>query len=263
MKTLLTSLCWARYSATAKRTKIAFTLIELLVVIAIIAILAAILFPVFARARENARRASCQSNLKQIGLGIMQYTQDYDEQMPARIILSTPNATWKDLVQPYLKSTQIFACPSNPIAKEVTFQSSTGAPAGYSPNSNQSLAVFGNTGAYTIASFQYPSTTLAVFETTFVNSDFDITSTYFATTNQSGGSVPNKGASMFTGIYNGHLSMGNYLFVDGHVKAMKPLQTISAAMGGSGNVNMWANNNTDFTSTVPKDILTKATNYYN
>ena len=59
-----------------------FTLIELLVVIAIIAILAAILFPVFARARENARRTSCVSNLKQIGLGIMQYTQDYDERYP-------------------------------------------------------------------------------------------------------------------------------------------------------------------------------------
>ncbi|RYG53119.1 DUF1559 domain-containing protein, partial [bacterium] len=62
-------------------TRKAFTLIELLVVIAIIAILAAILFPVFGRARENARRSSCQSNLKQIGLGIMQYTQDYDERI--------------------------------------------------------------------------------------------------------------------------------------------------------------------------------------
>lgn len=59
-----------------------FTLIELLVVIAIIALLAAILFPVFARARENARRASCQSNLKQIGLSVVQYTQDYDETFP-------------------------------------------------------------------------------------------------------------------------------------------------------------------------------------
>jgi prepilin-type N-terminal cleavage/methylation domain-containing protein len=59
-----------------------FTLIELLVVIGIISVLAAILFPVFGRARENARRSSCKSNLKQIGLGIMQYTQDYDEMMP-------------------------------------------------------------------------------------------------------------------------------------------------------------------------------------
>src|SRR5476649_2802466 len=72
------------HTRRAERTQHAgaFTLIELLVVIAIIAILAAILFPVFARARENARRASCQSNLKQIGLGITQYCQDYDERMP-------------------------------------------------------------------------------------------------------------------------------------------------------------------------------------
>lgn len=65
------------------RAKRGFTLIELLVVIAIIAILAAILFPVFSRARENARRASCQNNLKQIGTAIMQYTQDYDEKIPS------------------------------------------------------------------------------------------------------------------------------------------------------------------------------------
>ena len=68
--------------ASRARSEKGFTLIELLVVIAIIAILAAILFPVFARARENARRASCQSNLKQIGLGILQYTQDYGRRFP-------------------------------------------------------------------------------------------------------------------------------------------------------------------------------------
>ncbi len=95
--------------------KKAFTLIELLVVIAIIAILAAILFPVFGRARENARRASCQSNLKQIGLGYAQYIQDYDEY----VVPFTDNGTtfgsaffWTQLLQPYMKSTQILACPS-------------------------------------------------------------------------------------------------------------------------------------------------------
>jgi prepilin-type N-terminal cleavage/methylation domain-containing protein len=76
------------------KKKFGFTLIELLVVIAIIAILAAILFPVFGRARENARRSSCQSNLKQIGLGAMQYTQDYDEQYLPRWTDGNGNSGW-------------------------------------------------------------------------------------------------------------------------------------------------------------------------
>src|SRR6476646_9032401 len=100
----------------SNRSKSAFTLIELLVVIAIIAILAAILFPVFGRARENARRSSCQSNLKQIGLGILQYAQDYDETMvPTQASNGTNNgsAPWGSLVQPYVKSVQVFRCPSN------------------------------------------------------------------------------------------------------------------------------------------------------
>ncbi|MEN6305791.1 MAG: DUF1559 domain-containing protein [Armatimonadia bacterium] len=99
-----------------------FTLIELLVVIAIIAILAAILFPVFAKAREKARQSSCLSNVKQIALGFIQYAQDYDEMFPAGGAVAGdvavwPNGTtgpnyWPARVFPYVKNTQVFNCPS-------------------------------------------------------------------------------------------------------------------------------------------------------
>ncbi len=90
----------------------AFTLVELLVVIAIIAILTAILFPVFARARENARRASCLSNLKQIGLAYLQYAGDYDERYPLASQPAAPTS-WTNTVQPYVKNFQIFRCPND------------------------------------------------------------------------------------------------------------------------------------------------------
>lgn len=93
-----------------KSCKRAFTLIELLVVIAIIAILAAILFPVFARARENARRASCQSNVKQIALGVMQYAHDHDDLLPAYSTEET--RLYHVAISPYVKSETLFRCPS-------------------------------------------------------------------------------------------------------------------------------------------------------
>ncbi len=92
-----------------------FTLIELLVVIAIIAILAAILFPVFARAREKARQSSCLSNVKQIGVAVQMYIQDYDGAYPAYYIgpSQTMDYSWVSLVGPYAKNQQIFLCPSD------------------------------------------------------------------------------------------------------------------------------------------------------
>ncbi len=99
-----------------------FTLIELLVVISIIALLAAILFPVFGRVRENARRTSCLSNLKQIGLGLMQYTQDFDEKNTQAWYGTgsgpsdaTTNYKWMDAIFPYVKSEQLFNCPSHKL----------------------------------------------------------------------------------------------------------------------------------------------------
>lgn len=97
-----------------------FTLIELLVVIAIIAILAAILFPVFAQAREKARAISCASNEKQIGLAVLQYTQDYDELYPAAFNWDTSNwgdqnSYWTGRIQPYMKNFSVFGCPDDSL----------------------------------------------------------------------------------------------------------------------------------------------------
>ncbi len=102
-----------------------FTLIELLVVIAIIAILAAILFPVFARAREKARQTGCLSNVKQMTLGMLFYAQDYDERFPITWSTTTPTPghwyygptyyaqLWRDQIYPYVKNYQVFTCPSD------------------------------------------------------------------------------------------------------------------------------------------------------
>jgi len=116
------------------QTNNAFTLIELLVVIAIIAILAAILFPVFAQAREKARATSCLSNLKQLGLGHLMYAQDYDERLAsswARGLIG--HFDWN--IQPYLKSTKILLCPSRGI-------SPTSVATVCGPSANDSYGVY-------------------------------------------------------------------------------------------------------------------------
>jgi len=127
-------------------SKKGFTLIELLVVIAIIAILAAILFPVFAKAREKARQASCQSNMKQLGIGFVQYVQDYDEKFPTDFVSTglAANATssWASEIYPYEKSTGVFKCPDDTATASTS--ATPGYPISYGLNSNldgQSQAV--------------------------------------------------------------------------------------------------------------------------
>jgi prepilin-type N-terminal cleavage/methylation domain-containing protein/prepilin-type processing-associated H-X9-DG protein len=114
-----------------------FTLIELLVVIAIIAILAAILFPVFARARAKARQAQCLSNMKQVAMGLTMYAQDYDETLPYYSLSANKPAagvnayTWDTAVGPYIKSTQIFTCPDNSFNSQTNDIGESGPKRGY------------------------------------------------------------------------------------------------------------------------------------
>jgi prepilin-type N-terminal cleavage/methylation domain-containing protein/prepilin-type processing-associated H-X9-DG protein len=116
-----------------------FTLIELLVVIAIIAILAAILFPVFSAAKEKAREITSLSNVKQIGLGIYQYLEDSDEVYPESDQIQsngTPDRTWRDIISPYVKSVEVYADPSNTENGVTNGWQGDNFPVSYGANAN-------------------------------------------------------------------------------------------------------------------------------
>ena len=142
------------------RTRHGFTLIELLVVIAIIAILAAILFPVFAQAREKARATSCLSNMKQLGLGFIQYNQDNDEKNPDGVNVSSPGGNgWAGQLYPYVKSKSIYVCPDDSTVNVVSSYA-------YNSNNVETAPDVTLLDSYTVAQYNSPAKTILLSEVT-------------------------------------------------------------------------------------------------
>ncbi|HEY3333186.1 MAG TPA: DUF1559 domain-containing protein [Capsulimonadaceae bacterium] len=205
----------------------AFTLIELLVVIAIIAILAAILFPVFATAREKARQTTCASNLKQLGLAFVQYTTDNDEMYPGGTTVGGIGMGWAGQLYPYVKSTGAYQCQddrSTQVLSSVQYELSygfnlnIGLRPGSSPMANQ---------AHSVSQCGAPALSVALFE---------ITGGVFQPGNDGNTFVGDgywhngSGAYAIGPFPAGNLSISqhndgqgaNYAMLDGHVKYLPP-----------------------------------------
>lgn len=233
--------------------KSGFTLIELLVVIAIIAILASILFPVFSRARENARRASCQSNLKQIALGLIQYNQDYDGRYPTIVAgvgsTGVPYTTpygWASSTQPYLKSTQILQCPTEITDPSNGADTANGFTDYYyngnlnhlkesglvAPTSTVLLGDGGNSaGGSDLTNAQYSSDGCAPQKAdgTFVGCGTTIAAATLP-------DAPPTGTSDLAGSRR-HLEGSDFAFADGHVKWFKGNPDGKSNLIGNSNVS--------------------------
>ena len=222
-----------------------FTLIELLVVIAIIAILAAILFPVFQKVRENARRTACLSNEKQLGLAFIQYNQDFDEKFPCATAITlavTPTATdtkypngWADAIYPYVKSVGLYACPDDSVAApKVSYSMNY-----YIWNNTNGI---GLDSGQTLAQLTAPASTVLLYEGGSKNTtqgeqadpSLPITKTSTNAT-LAGNSDWDTGnvAQLATWHDNSPSRAANYLAMDGHAKYLK-LSSVSWFFNGTG-----------------------------
>lgn len=219
----------------ARRRHPGFTLIELLVVIAIIGILASILFPVFARARENARRSSCSSNLKQLGLSLAMYSQDYDERI---IIPGTNPYTWDKNLAPYIKNLQIFACPDDShTASGFTTRSYSIAR---TQNSATSYGIAQADGTL-LSEIGVPSETIFLAE---IPGALLYQNTGFVLDGPGNPTVVSGTHTLQTYMALPiHFDGWNYLFADGHVKWMYPRATVGIPKRGTCHTNTPAMNN--------------------
>jgi prepilin-type N-terminal cleavage/methylation domain-containing protein/prepilin-type processing-associated H-X9-DG protein len=226
-----------------RRRKNAFTLIELLVVIAIIAILAAILFPVFAKVREKARQTTCTSNLKQLNLAILQYVQDNDESYPYSVnyLPSNNYLQYEQVFYPYVKSTGVFTCPDDSGTKPPSFGDWPTAGyvnpfhVSYLINYLISPAYWASYPPATLATLNSPASTVYFTDgaaTVSANNTVTASSSvkpqgWFlqdpVADNQGCASCAHDPSNVdWAGPLPRHTDMVNVAFADGHVKSMRP-----------------------------------------